>query len=275
MADEKWSKETFENGYTSGKVIGEPETDNSEWEVRRLEQGKLGGDLEEFFTQGVAPLLSPDYRIVELGPGRGSWTRALFSVITQGEIHTIDLQDIRPWVGDLISKHPNRLFINQVNIGEKQYECLAENYFDGFFSFGVFCHMNLTAIEEFLITLRKKLKKKAICIAQYSDWEKGLKYCETSPGNQYNENAFNILFSKYKFEFEMLRARSPMEKLHILIKKRLQSKYPEPEISSNQCFWVRNDKKTMGKLLKNAGYRIIKIDMGFFKRDSVAIFEPR
>lgn len=274
MADELWSKHAFTGGYSSGTILGPLCVDDPETGIRLFEDKRIGGSLSEFFMGGVKPLLRPDFRVLELGPGKGSWTRALFSVITQGEIHTIDLQDIRPWVKDLIALFSDRFFIHQVAIGEKDYNFIPDNYFDAFFSFGVFCHMNLDELEAFLSMLRTKLKKGSICIAQYSDWQKGLEYCLDPEGYEHNREVYLMLEEEYRFEFAMIKCKKWYQKLRPLWNKYVLKRYPSSKVSAERCFWVKNNKRTMKKILRRTGYEVINMDMGFFRRDPVVLFKP-
>ena len=79
MADELWSKEAFAGGYSSGTVVGPLQEGDPETELRLFEDKRIGGSLSGFFEAGVKPYLKPDSRVLEFGPGKGSWTRALFS----------------------------------------------------------------------------------------------------------------------------------------------------------------------------------------------------
>ena len=274
MADELWSKEAFAGGYSSGTVVGPLRDGDPETEVRLFEDKRIGGSLAEFFEGGVKPYLRPDFRVLEFGPGKGSWTRALFSEVNKGEIHTVDLQDIRPWVQDLINAFPERFFIHQVPLGESAYDFLEEGYFDFFFSFGVFCHMDLDALEKFLTRVKSKLKKETVCVAEYSDWEKGLPYCISPEGQEYNREGFSLLEEQFPFEFDMLKCTSWAQKLKPLWKKYVLKGYPAPSTSPERCFWVRNNRKTMKGILERAGYEVLNIDMDFFRRDPVALFRP-
>ncbi len=274
MADERWSKEAFAEGYSSGTVVGPLRKGDPETELRLFEDKRIGGSLSEFFEAGVKPHLRPDSRVLEFGPGRGSWTRALFSAVTKGEIHTVDLQDIRPWVQDLLDRFPGRLCIHQVPIGESAYGFLQDAYFDVFFSFGVFCHIDLDALETFLKRIKPKLKREAVCIAEYSDWEKGAPYCVSPEGREYNEKGFRMLEEQFPFEFDMLKCTGWLQKLRPLWKKYVQKGYPPSSTRPEQCFWVRNSRKNMNKILERAGYEVVAIDMDFFRRDPVALFRP-
>jgi hypothetical protein len=274
MADELWSKEAFANGYSSGTVVGPLQDGDPETELRLFEDKRIGGSLSEFFESGVRPYLKPDSRVLEFGPGKGSWTRALFSEVTSGQIHTVDLQDIRPWVQDLIDQCPGRFFTHQVPFGEAVYGFLKDDYFDVFFSFGVFCHMDLDALEKFLVRIKPKLKKEALCIAEYSDWEKGLPYCISPEGREYNKEGFSMLEEQFPFEFDMLKCSNWVQKLGPLWKKYVSKGYPAPSTSPERSFWVRNNRKTMKKIFERTGYEVLNIDMDFFRRDPVALFRP-
>jgi hypothetical protein len=274
MADERWSKEAFADGYSSGTVVGPLQEGEAETELRLFEDKRIGGSLSEFFEAGVNPYLKADSRVLEFGPGRGSWTRALFSKVARGEIHTVDLQDIRPWVPDLIDRFPDRFYIHQVPIGESGYHFLQDGYFDVLFSFGVFCHMDLDALETFLVNIKPKLKKGAVCIAEYSDWEKGVPYCVSPEGREYNRKGFSMLEEQFPYEFDMLKCTSWVQKLRPLWKKYILRVYPASSMSPERCFWVRNNRKTMRGILERSGYEVINIDMDFFRRDPVALFKP-
>ncbi|MBF0099621.1 MAG: class I SAM-dependent methyltransferase [Desulfobacterales bacterium] len=274
MADKQWSLESFADGYSSGIISQNLPSPDSELETVQQEEQKLGGSLSEFFYQVVKPRISPNDYILELGPGRGSWTRALIHEIPQGELHTIDLQDVSQWLNDVIDAYPQRLFINTVNKNELTYDCLKNDFFDMFFSFGVFCHMNIEDIVHFLITIRKKLKKNAVCIAQYSDWPKAVRYCQTPDGYASNKEAYDELCRMYAYEIEMLQRTSLSGKLSLLYQKYVQHQFPKPEIAPEHCFWVKNDQEQMKKILKESGYKVLNIDMGYFQRDSVALFQP-
>jgi phospholipid N-methyltransferase len=273
MADQIWSKNTFAEGYSTGSITDLYDENKEERDLALLEEKKLGGSVSDFIANAVKPLLKPDDCVLELGPGKGSFTRGLFTMITKGQIHTIDLQDIRPWVQDLITKFEDRFFMHQVEIGDFEYNFLEDDFFDTFFSFGVFCHMNLTDIERFLLKLRQKLKKDAICIAQYSDWQKAGNYCLDPEGQSYNLEAYNMLTTEYPFEFKYLQAKTIRQKIPLLIDKYLLNKYPKPQIPPEQSFWVKNDQKSMQRLLRKTGYQVLEIDTGHFQRDSVAVFK--
>lgn len=158
-----WLKTEFSYGYDSGNVLS--------WIpnlTRYREEKAIGASYRRVFWQGLAPYLKPVSHVLELGPGRGAWSRAILSRITQGELHTVDYVDVREWLEP--SKYAGRLVCHQVS--DNSFNELPDGYFDVFWSFGVLCHNNIENIENILTNARSKVKPGAIAIHQYGDWNK-------------------------------------------------------------------------------------------------------
>ena len=105
---------------------------------------------------------------MELGPGKGSWSRAILRYIPQGELHTVDFQDVTPWLKP--ENYPGRLICHHVQ--DNSFHGLPDGYFDVFWSFGVLCHNQTWSILDILTRARGKMKPRAVAIHQYGDWEK-------------------------------------------------------------------------------------------------------
>jgi phospholipid N-methyltransferase len=158
-----WLKKEFAYGYDSGNVLS--------WLpnlTRYREEKAIGASYRRVFWKGLAPYLKPDSRVLELGPGRGSWSRAILSVVTKGELHTVDYVDVSKWLEP--SRYDGRLICHQVT--DNSFGELSEGFFDVFWSFGVLCHNNIESIEAILANARPKLKPGGIAIHQYGDWNK-------------------------------------------------------------------------------------------------------
>jgi phospholipid N-methyltransferase len=163
-----WLKNEFAYGYDSGNVLS--------WLpnlTRYREEKAIGGSYRRVFWRGLAPYLKSDVRVLELGPGRGSWSRAILSLVTKGELHTVDYVDVSKWLEP--SKYGGRLVCHQV-VDNSFSELSNMPPFDVFWSFGVLCHNNLENIETILVNARSKMKPGAVAIHQYGDWKKLDKY---------------------------------------------------------------------------------------------------
>jgi SAM-dependent methyltransferase len=163
MPSLEWLRKEFSYGYDSGNVLSVVPN------LRRFrEERAIGGSYRQVFLQAVLPYLKPDARVLELGPGRGSWSRAILKYIRMGELHTVDFQDVTPWLQP--EKYGGRLICHQVT--DNRFDFLPEDYFDFFWSFGVLCHNNLIDVETILRGVLPRMRPGGYAAHQYGDWEK-------------------------------------------------------------------------------------------------------
>jgi len=159
-----WLRREFHYGYDSGDILSFiPNT------TRFKEERAIGGSYRKVFSKAVIPFIKEDSTVLELGPGRGSWTRAILQYVTKGRIHTVDFQDVTKWLHP--EKYNGRLICHKAD-DNSYYDNFENDYFDFFWSFGVLCHNNLGQIEEILKNSLPKMKHGGIAVHQYADWEK-------------------------------------------------------------------------------------------------------
>lgn len=158
-----WLKSEFGYGYDSGNVLS-----IIPGRVRFSEERRSGGSYRRVFKNAVLPYLRPDSRVLELGPGKGSWSRAILKFIPQGELHTVDFQDVSAWLNP--ESFSGRLTCHQVQ--DNTFAGLPDDYFDFFWSFGVLCHNEGASILNILKHVRRVLKPGARSVHQYGDWGK-------------------------------------------------------------------------------------------------------
>lgn len=158
-----WLKQEFDYGYSSGSVIS--------WlpnPRRRHEERQIGGSYRRFFKEQVQPRIRPDDKVLELGPGRGSWSRALLGCLPHGELHVCDFQDVSLWLKP--QQYSGRLVCHQVS--DNSFDAVDDGYFDLFFSVGVLCHNNVEHLRQIMANSRRKVKPGGIAIQHYADWHK-------------------------------------------------------------------------------------------------------
>ncbi|MHC1791841.1 methyltransferase domain-containing protein [Solidesulfovibrio sp.] len=163
----EWLKQEFHYGYTSGDVM----TTRPD-EQRAKEERKIGGSYFNFYRKFLSTKLKPGDKVLELGPGQGSWTRAILSLVPEGEVHTCDFQDVSPWLGP--KNYAGRLHCHQVE--DNSFAVLPDDFFDVFFSFGVLVHCNLPLIGEILANSLPKVKPGGLAVHNYGDWNKLTKW---------------------------------------------------------------------------------------------------
>jgi phospholipid N-methyltransferase len=159
----EWLKTAFEDGFDSGNV--ESRFPNRR---RRFQENKIGGSYREVFRRAVLPRLRPDSTVLELGPGKGSWSRAILNHIPQGKLFAADYVDLEDAL--LPDRYGGRLVFQRVN--DNSFSAFPDDHFDFFFSFGVLCHNPAAAILEILTNALPKMKAGATAVHEHGDWEK-------------------------------------------------------------------------------------------------------
>jgi phospholipid N-methyltransferase len=162
-----WLKKEFHYGYDSGDILSLFPNRR-----RRDEEKAIGGSYRLVFKRAILPYINKDSKVLELGPGQGSWTRAILKHIPDGELFTIDFQDLNRFLKP--ENYNGRLKTFQIDSND--YCMLPDEYFDFFWSMGVLCHNNEDWIGEILKNSYKKMKRGGIAVHQYADWEKLEKY---------------------------------------------------------------------------------------------------
>lgn len=153
----------FRFGYTSGNILAP-----IPGPIRLFEQLKIGGSYREVFRRALLPYLAEDSHVLELGPGRGSWTRPVLQHLPRGKVTVIDFQEVAKWLKP--ERYGGRLTCLCVN--DNSFHAVEDDAFDFFFSIGVLCHHNISDIGEVLRNSLPKVKQGGIAVHQYGDWNK-------------------------------------------------------------------------------------------------------
>lgn len=163
MPTTDWLKKEFHYGYDSGNILSLFPNKQT-----RDEQKRCGGSYRKVFNTAAKPYLHKDTTVLELGPGKGSWSRAILKHIPDGRLLTIDYQDTAKWLNT--KDYQGRLTCYQVT--DNSFVPIDNGMIDFFWSFGVLCHNNIESIGEILANTLIKLKPGAYAAHQYGEWDK-------------------------------------------------------------------------------------------------------
>lgn len=155
-------KQQFPDGFDSGDILA------SACPRRHTQEAAIGGSYREVFEKAILPYLKTDSIVLELGPGAGSWSRAILAHIPAGTLHTIDFQDVTQWL--LPRQYGGRLVCHRVQ--DNTLGCIDDGSIDFCWSFGVLCHNNIEHIEQMLAATLGKMKPGGVACHQYGDWDK-------------------------------------------------------------------------------------------------------
>lgn len=168
MPTAEWLKKEFSYGYDSGDI----QSDRID-KRRKQEESKIGGSYSKVAEELLRKRVKPDSHVLELGPGRGSWSKVILNILEEGgQLSTLDFQNVSEWLNP--EQYNGKLTNYQID--SNNYSFLKDNTFDLFWSFGVLCHNNIDSIYQIIHNVYPKLKKGAFVIHQYADWDKLEKY---------------------------------------------------------------------------------------------------
>jgi hypothetical protein len=216
----------FSTGYDSGDILARI-PDRRRWHEQRL----IHGSYRRFFMRGVRPHLRDDSIVMELGPGRGSWTRALLKFVSRGEVHALDYVDATQWLRP--EDHAGRLVFHRTQ--DNSFDCVADHSFDVFFSFGVLCHNRTPEIAEIMANALPKMRPGGVAIHQYGDWKKLERL-------GWHDDRHGV---------------PPFNR--------------DLDDDHEWNFWPRNDQATMTRICQEAGWTVETPDLCLFGRDPVIL----
>lgn len=142
--------------------------------IRQTETGYIS-TIYAVYLICIRPHVNPNTTVLEIGPGRGAWSKA---IMTHNPKHLYAL--------DALSAEHNAFFkyvspaSNITYTQVKDFSCptVPDNSIDFFFSFGAFCHMSRASTVAYFDTLADKMKPGSHGYIMITDYDKFDKvYC--------------------------------------------------------------------------------------------------
>jgi SAM-dependent methyltransferase len=215
----------FGHGYDSGDI--EAGLDDP---LVRQEYEATGANYTVIFNDLVKPRLGRDRVVLEIGPGKGSWTRAVLNH-HDGVLHVVDRLDVEDMLRARCPGAGDRLRVHQTKSND--YEFLDDRAIDFAFSIGVFVHLPLKEIAVILERLHPKMKPGGEAIIHYSNWAKLDAWTDG----------------------DWTRARVPP--------------WFRDHPTHPRVWWTQNDSKTMESIARRTGWNIVCADLDYFGSCSV------
>lgn len=210
----------------------------------------------------IKPYVTKDSVVLEIGPGRGAWTKCL-------------LKAKEVWCLDALPAEHNKIYeylgnpdnVKYFQVSDFKCSMLPDNKFDFFFSFGCFCHISPAGVYEYFYNVFPKLKSGAHAFVLIADYDK----CN------------NLLKDYHKYSFERIfdwKPYLPIKLLVRLIVKVLNIFYPlifpkynkAEEMTPAPGRWYHLGTKEACDMLESIGYKVIDPDVGTIHRDPVIHF---
>lgn len=252
----------FKNLWGGGYYEGDPLDPVSTSSYNNLNMG-LGyiSTLHAIYQACIRPFVNADTVVLEIGPGRGCWTRTM---LLAREIWCLDAlsADYNCFWDYIDHEHKGKIKYHEVT----DFSCsvLPENHFDYLFSFGTFCHITWEGQKEYFKNLFPKLKRGANALVMIADFDK------------YNNAVRNI---------RKLRVRplpgnpvlSSIIEMLRYIRCYVRTKWAVPLLDKNDLKFIPGKFYHAGidrtcRYLEYIGWEVINPDVGLNHRDPIIHF---
>jgi hypothetical protein len=155
---------SFESLWPGGYYGGDPLEPTGQSTYREL--GFMSA-LHVTYLRCIKPYVNSETIALEIGPGRGAWTRAL-----------LGCKEV--WCLDALPEDHNKLYeflgypsnVKYLHVNDFNCGALPDNHFTYLFSFGCLCHVSFEGITQYAGNLFPKLRQSANCFWMVADYQK-------------------------------------------------------------------------------------------------------
>ena len=226
--------------------------------------GRLGfvSVLFATYLSCIRPYLASDSAVLEIGPGRGAWTKCMLGA---REVWAVDVRSAeRNGFWRYVGKPPNVRYLQVSNYGCSE---LPDNYFDFLFSYGCFCHIPPDRASEYLRNIFPKLKSGARCFVMVSDYRKFNRAIEN-----FRELSIDSYFVRHPGG-EMVRRVARVLRRFADRCEPVPARYDLNEDSAARPMrWFHLGAEEMSRALRDIGYLVVEQDVGVNVRDPILHF---
>lgn len=213
--------------------------------------------LHATYLRCIKPYITNETVALEIGPGRGGWTKAL-----------LPAKEI--WVLDALSAEHNGFFeylnhpknVKYIQVEDFRCTALPENHFDYMFSFGCLCHVSFDGISEYAENIFDKLKSGANCFWMIADRQKYQDFRGAS-------EKFNV----WRRLAPEKRNLAPLKWMFGYFAKKTEAAFLQTDdFDQKQGQWHDAGTERTCEMLERIGYRIVDRDVGTIPRDPIIHF---
>lgn len=215
--------------------------------------------LHATYLRCIKPYINDRTVSLEIGPGRGAWTKAL---LPSKEIYVLDA----------LPEEHNRFFeyleypknVKYFQVTDFGCDVLPDNYFDYMFSFGCLCHVSFEGITEYAVNIYPKLRRGSNCFWMVADYDK------------FNSTISNLnSLSIYSALMPRRRRYWPLKWIFVYLMKREKLQLLTADENSDPMpggRWYHAGIEKTCSMLKDVGYEIVDSDVGTSLRDPIIHF---
>ncbi len=213
----------------------------------------------------IAAYVRSETVALEIGPGRGAWTRGL-------------LPSREVWVLDALSAEHNGFWdyvgvehqhVHYIQVDDFSCSALPNDNLTYLFSYDALCHVSFDGIREYLTNLRGKLRSGAECFVMVADYEKYNRFI-VGAERHHVRRAGPI------YDSRLDRRRLVHDAWRLVLRS---GEYTVQPLSLNEDSepspgrWYNAGTERTCQLLRDLGYLVVSADIGLSPRDPIIHFQ--
>lgn len=250
--------ESFQGAWEGGYYEGDPLEPLSRSTYRQIGFMSV---LHATYLRCIKPYITHDTVALEIGPGRGAWTKAMLQAQEVWAIDACSAQDngFFEYIGDA----PN---VKYFQVRDFKCEMLPDNRFTYMFSFGCLCHVSFEGITEYAVNLYPKMTLGSNCFWMIADYDK----YNMAISNIANYSIWNALLPRYGRFIPLRWLFNRIAKMEAHRKQRPISADKDQEPRPRR--WFHSGIERTCSMLQGIGYEIVDPDVGTILRDPMIHF---
>ena len=228
--------------------------------------------LHAIYQACVKPYITPDTVVLEIGPGRGAWTKTMLPAkeIWCLDALSADHNGFWPYVGE-----EHRSKIRYIQVTDFLCRDLPDNHFDFLFSFGTFCHIPWEQQRQYYENLFRKMRPGATGFVMFADHDKFNGALKTYRNLRIHFQPFrrNVTFSTFIELSRRLRDKFLGRETWLGYAgfKEL-SEADKKNTSPTSRMWRHADTAATRQFLESIGWEVVTEDIGLCPRDPIVQF---
>lgn len=221
--------------------------------------------LHATYLRCIRPYVDASTRVLEIGPGRGAWTKCLVERKAK-KIWALDaLPADHNGFWEYVGRDPS---VEYFQVEDNLCSMIPDGSIDYFFSFGTFCHISPQNITAYMNSIFTKMRPGAVGFVMIADYRKYNAMLISEP---------RLSISRSFFGRRLLPIRVLWQAIFSLIKTHRFLPMTETEDDvPHPGRWYHLGTENAVEMLRQIGFRVIDSDVGVNHRDPIVHFEkPR
>lgn len=229
--------------------------------------------LHAIYQVCIRPNITPGSSVLEIGPGRGAWTRTMLAAkeIWCVDVNTAEHNDFWAHVGD-----ENRTKVRYVRVSDFSCSALPAEHFDFLFSYGTFCHIPIEGQQLYLRNLLPKMRKGAKAAIMVADFDKYNAAVRRYGNLSVTLRRFPPALRRGRKLFDAARALRDV--VHLLTGRRPPGVLFDPmrqldkaTVDSTQGAWFHGGIDETCRFARSVGWEVMDPDIGLCVRDPLVL----